>query len=126
MEKENITSQEETPEVENETKHEPHQHARPRLLIGIAAIVVVALMGFIWSRWGETIKEVCFGEDGACPVELPDTPMEGDTALFEDTTFDTLEEGDTQVARAADSDIVLSDLPPLPEPPSVDILNEIE
>lgn len=57
-----------------ETGHEPHAHARPRLLIGIVAIVCLLVAGLVWAEWGDEIKEACTGSKGACTVELPDEP----------------------------------------------------
>jgi len=52
-----------------DTKHEPHEHARPRILIGLGAIVLLLLVGLVWSRWGDAIKEKCVGEE-VCTVDV--------------------------------------------------------
>jgi hypothetical protein len=65
-----------------DTEHEAHEHAPKRLIVGVVAVVLVFVLGgVIWSRWGDTIEEVCFGED-ECPVEAgAQSP--------EDTSFST-------------------------------------
>ena len=58
--------------VSEETKHEPHTHAKQRIIIGLGAVLVVLLaIFFIWPRWGDTIKEKCFGDGGVCEFEVP-------------------------------------------------------
>lgn len=56
------------------TKHEPHEHAHKRVLIGIGAVVVVAIVSVVWARWGGEIKEACFGKD-VCTVEMATTTL---------------------------------------------------
>lgn len=56
-----------------DTRHEPHEHAPRRLIIGIVALVLFLLIGgFVWAQWGEEIQETCFGDGEICTVELPD------------------------------------------------------
>ncbi len=62
-----------------ETRHEAHRHARPRVLWGVAAVALIGAGLLVWSRWGDSIKEACFGKDGACPVELGEVPEGGVT-----------------------------------------------
>lgn len=51
--------------------HEPHHHAKKRVLIALTAIICVLGAGVVWMKWGERIKEACTGgEKGACKVEL--------------------------------------------------------
>jgi len=65
-----------------DTEHEAHEHAPKRLIVGIVAVVLVFVLGgVIWSRWGDAIEEVCFGED-ECPVETG-------AQSSEDTSFST-------------------------------------
>ena len=55
-----------------ETQHEAHHHARSRMIIGIGAIIVLILITiFIWPKWGNQIKEACFGDGDVCEIELP-------------------------------------------------------
>jgi len=55
----------------SETLHEPHEHAHKRLVVGVGAVVALAVLGgIVWALWGEEIHEACFGSDGACEVEL--------------------------------------------------------
>ena len=68
-----------------DTKHEAHAHARPRLIWGIAALVVVGAGVVVWSKWGEEIKAACTGDNGACTIELEDVPEDG--VQFEQTAF---------------------------------------
>lgn len=70
-----------------DTKHEAHTHARPRLIWGVAAVVLVAVGCMVWLRWGEEIKEACLGEEGACTVELGDVP-EGGAAFVTTEDFE--------------------------------------
>jgi hypothetical protein len=56
-----------------DTRHRPHAHALRRILIGIGAIACIVLGSILWGRWGNDIKEVCFGDGEICSVELPDT-----------------------------------------------------
>ena len=53
-----------------ETQHEAHHHASRRLVVGVGAVVVVALAAAVWVLWGDEIKEACTGNDGACPIDL--------------------------------------------------------
>ena len=66
------------PVAEAQNGHEAHHHAQPRLIIGIAAVVLLAAAGFVWATWGEDIKEACFGEDGACPMPIEGVPLNPD------------------------------------------------
>lgn len=59
-------------ETARDTRHHAHHHARPRLLWGVAAVVVVAAGIMVWAKWGEEIHEACFGDGGACEVDLGD------------------------------------------------------
>jgi hypothetical protein len=63
--------------VQPDTRHEAHVHARPRLIWGVAAVVVVVVGCLVWWHWGTEIKEACFGEEGACTVEIADILAEG-------------------------------------------------
>jgi hypothetical protein len=48
-----------------------HKHASKRLFIGLAALVLLSVVGFfIWPNWEVEIKETCFGENGVCSVDL--------------------------------------------------------
>ncbi len=54
-----------------DTRHEAHEHAHKRLLTGVGAVVVLAVVaGIVWVYWGEEIHEACFGEAEACEVEI--------------------------------------------------------
>jgi len=56
-----------------DTQHEAHPHAHKRLYIGVGAIVVIAIIAFVvWPKWGDTIKEKCFGDGEVCQVPLPE------------------------------------------------------
>jgi len=78
MEEQKTEGHEDGPSMQSDTQHEPHEHARPRLMIGIGAVILVLIIGFfIWSKWGADIKEACLGDGDACTVELPNTPSEG-------------------------------------------------
>lgn len=68
-----------------DTRHEAHHHARPRLIWGIAALVLVGAGVVVWSKWGEEIKAACTGDNGACTVELEDVPE--DRVQFEQPDF---------------------------------------
>lgn len=59
-------------------RHEAHHHARPRLLWGVAAIVVVVAGIVVWSEWGDEIHEACFGDNGACEVDFSDMSASAD------------------------------------------------
>ncbi len=70
---------EEEPQVSSEglqTEHEPHEHAQKRITMALVAILCVLGLGFLWSQWGEEIKQACTGgdEEGACAIDLPDAP----------------------------------------------------
>jgi hypothetical protein len=70
-----------------DTQHEPHEHAPKRVIIGVVAVVAVFIFGgFIWSRWGPQIEEICFGNDESCAVEPVGEYVEGtlqyDTSAF--------------------------------------------
>jgi len=67
--------------VQEDTKHEAHPHAPRRVWLGFVAVGVVALLVVIWSKWSEPIKEFCFGEDGACPVEIDPALLEEGAAF---------------------------------------------
>lgn len=67
-------------ESERDLRHRAHHHARPRLLWGVAAIAVAAVSMLVWAEWGDEIHEACFGENGACEVELGDVSAEADFA----------------------------------------------
>lgn len=61
-----------------QTQHEPHTHARPRLLVGVGAVLFLFIVGVIvWRYWGDEIKDACLGDGEVCTVELPDTPSQG-------------------------------------------------
>jgi hypothetical protein len=65
--------------------HEPHEHARSRVLLGIGAVLVVIGVGtFVWSQWGEEIQEACFGEKGACTIEMPEEDVAFESDAFDD------------------------------------------
>ena len=64
----------ETEERKVDTQHEPHEHAKKRVLLGVGAVVVLALVIGVWLAWGDTIKEKCFGEE-VCEVELPEASI---------------------------------------------------
>lgn len=53
------------------SQHEPHEHAPRRVIIGITAVALVFILGgFIWSRWGDTIEQACFGNGAdACKID---------------------------------------------------------
>jgi hypothetical protein len=71
MEQEGATH--ETQEEAVDTQHEAHPHAHKRLIIGVSALAVVLIAAFIiWPRWGDTIKEKCFGDGEVCSVQLSD------------------------------------------------------
>lgn len=64
----------------SETQHEPHEHASRRVVIGVTATVLIFVLGgFIWSRWGDAIEDICFGEEGACRVEPAPSPADEST-----------------------------------------------
>jgi hypothetical protein len=71
------TVAEEQVQPAEDTRHEPHEHALPRVVWGVAAVAVVIIGVVVWSRWGEDIKEACFGEDGVCEVEIEGIPEGG-------------------------------------------------
>ncbi len=55
-----------------ETRHEPHEHAPRRLIIGVVTLALFLLIGgYVWAHWGEEIQEACFGDGEVCTVELP-------------------------------------------------------
>ena len=63
-----------------ETKHEPHMHAKRRILVGTIALLFAIIAFFTWVQYGEGIKEWCTGGDeGACTIDLEDVPAEGIT-----------------------------------------------
>ena len=71
----------------SDTMHEAHPHASKRVVLGVTAtIVVFVLGGIIWSRWGERIEEVCFGEDESCNIAPSEVylaePLEYDSEAF--------------------------------------------
>jgi hypothetical protein len=71
METEEQTHQPENNDVVD-TQHEPHPHAHKRLLIGVGAIIVIVILTLvIWPKWGDTIKEKCFGDGTVCEVPIP-------------------------------------------------------
>lgn len=73
---------EELVKMESHSQHEPHEHAKPRLFIGIGATLLLLVGGyFVWANWGDDIKEACFGDGEVCSVELPDAPSEGGTDI---------------------------------------------
>lgn len=53
----------------SETRHEPHEHARSRVIWGMVAFFVVLAGVLVWERWGTDIKQACLGDNGACVVE---------------------------------------------------------
>lgn len=63
--------------LEVDTQHEPHEHARSRLWLGVGAVLLIIIGFFVWIVWGEEIKEACLGDGEVCTVELPDSPSEG-------------------------------------------------
>jgi len=70
--------EEEVQEQPVDTQHEAHRHARTRLVLGIVAFVVLGVFFFyIWPRWGESIKETCFGDGEVCAVPIPGATIEG-------------------------------------------------
>lgn len=80
MEEKLQENNEEIAEVESKTQHEPHEHAKPRLFMGIGATVLLLGIGYVvWANWGDGIKEACFGDGEVCTVELPDAPGTGGT-----------------------------------------------
>ena len=60
-------------------QHEPHEQARPRVLWGIAAVLIIVVGIIVWSTWGEEIKEACFGDGEVCEVEIEGLPKGGAT-----------------------------------------------
>lgn len=73
MEEENL--QEETV---LDTKHEPHEHAHKRLLLGILVfLLLVTFFFYIWPHWGEKIKETCLGDGEVCAVSLSNATISG-------------------------------------------------
>ena len=62
----------------SDTRHEAHEHALPRVVWGVIALLVVLGGVLVWEKWGESIKEACFGDSGACVVE-GFAPTEGAT-----------------------------------------------
>ena len=71
------------PQTPSDTQHEPHEHARPRLMVGVGAVVLVLIfVFFVWTKWGEEIKEACVGDGEVCTVELPAAPSEGGGTEF--------------------------------------------
>jgi len=69
-------------EDHEDTKHQAHTHARPRIVWGIVAVVLVASAILVGAKWGDEIKEACFGEEGACTLDIDTVPESGTT--FED------------------------------------------
>jgi hypothetical protein len=59
------------------TKHEPHAHAKKRILAGVIALVLALITFLVWVQYGEGIKEWCTGEEGTCTVDLGDIPPDG-------------------------------------------------
>lgn len=77
MGEENVITEAVNASEKEDTKHEPHKHAKSRVLIGIGAILLLLLAGIVWSRWGNAIQEKCFGDGEVCEVELPaEAPFE--------------------------------------------------
>jgi hypothetical protein len=72
-----MSEQPEAGKIPAETKHEPHKHAKPRVLWGVAAVVVVLAGVLIWARWGSAIKEACLGENGTCTIDMQAIPQGG-------------------------------------------------
>lgn len=63
----------ETEEIhESHTQHEPHKHAKKRVVTGVLAGTVLIGAIIAWYFWGSDIKEACLGEE-VCAVELPDS-----------------------------------------------------
>jgi len=61
---------------EEDTRHEPHTHARPRIVWGVGAVLLVGAGVGVWLYWGDAIKEACFGEE-VCSVEIEGLPEGG-------------------------------------------------
>ncbi len=76
MEEEKNSNEGEEVETLPDTRHGPHPHASKRLLVGIGSVVLITAGVVIWIFWGEEIKEVCTGSNGACTVEIPVSPLE--------------------------------------------------
>jgi hypothetical protein len=75
--------------AQSETQHEPHPHAPKRLIIGVLAVIVVFVLGgIIWSRWGNQIERICFGEE-SCDVEPVGEYVEG-TLQYDTSAFDNV------------------------------------
>ena len=63
--------------VQEDTRHEAHEHAHKRLFIGLGAVAAVLIVGgIVWAQWGDKIYEACFGET-ACAVEIDPALLEG-------------------------------------------------
>lgn len=57
-------------EAKNPIHHDPHPHARKRVLLGVGTCFVVCLGVLVWYLWGDAIRDVCTGQS-ACTIELP-------------------------------------------------------
>jgi len=80
MEDQKLEEQDTPPQLD--TQHEPHEHARSRLTVGVSAVILVLIIFFIWTKWEEEIKEACVGDGEVCTVELPTAPSEGGGTEF--------------------------------------------
>jgi len=84
-EQETVNTSESQETLVEDFREQPHEHARPRLLMGVGAVILIIIIGaIVWSLWGDEIHEACFGEDGACAVELPDEPMDMKANAFDE------------------------------------------
>ena len=64
-------------EVQSDTRHEPHEHAYKRLLVGFVTIVLLGVFFFyVWPYWGDAIQEACLGDGEVCGVSLPGTAVD--------------------------------------------------
>ena len=72
---------------QEDVRHQPHEHARPRVLLGLAAVALIAVGWLAWARWGETVKQACLGEDGACEVDLGTSTSTATGEMKGDTPF---------------------------------------
>jgi hypothetical protein len=87
-------------------------------MIGVGAVVLIALGYLAWAQWGGALKTLCFGTDGACQVDLGGTDADtlfhdADLSGFEgEVTKDTVAGTTTAVVQTEDTASSTPTVPP--------------
>ncbi len=58
-------------EIISDMSIEPHEHAKKRVIVAMSAVILILVVGgFTWSKWGDDVKEACFGDGEVCSIEI--------------------------------------------------------